>query len=114
MTDPAMQSNEAPQQPEPAQSPQSRSGEPTGEVATTQESDTESRALTRWLNSPAKVGTVAGGVVLGAAVLLGPLEAALGAGAAYAAYRVVRKRNAEEKETTEAAQSKEKQDPKAA
>jgi hypothetical protein len=52
----------------------------------------EPSGLGKFIKSPATVGTITGAVVLGAAVLWGALEASIGAGAAYLAYRVLRKR----------------------
>jgi hypothetical protein len=48
-------------------------------------------ALGKWMTSPATIGTITGTVVLGAAVFLGAFEAAIGAGAGYIAYRILRK-----------------------
>ena len=110
-----MQSSEASREPEGGPPSRGRTGEPTQDVVMSPAPDIEEGSLARWLGSPAKAGTVAGGVVLGAAVLLGPLEVALGAGAAYAAYRVVLGRGAgKQKDTTGAGQTPERQEPKAA
>jgi len=51
-------------------------------------------SLAELARRPAAGGTIAGAVVLGAAALFGALEAAVGAGAGYLAYRVLRRRRA--------------------
>jgi hypothetical protein len=51
----------------------------------------EEHAIGKLMTSPATIGTITGTVVLGAAVFFGALEAAIGAGAGYIAYRVLRK-----------------------
>jgi hypothetical protein len=48
-------------------------------------------AVEKFVRSPATIGTITGAVVLGTAVIWGALEAAIGAGAAYVAYRALRK-----------------------
>ena len=48
--------------------------------------------IAQFMKSPGTVGTITGAIVLGAAVFWGALEAAIGSGAAYLAYRVLRKR----------------------
>jgi hypothetical protein len=49
--------------------------------------------ITQAMKRPLTGAAIAGGVVLGAAVMFGLAEAVVGAGVAYAAYRVIRKRN---------------------
>jgi hypothetical protein len=73
--------------------------------ATSKGEDPPTPAMKRWLGAPATGGTVAGTVVLGAALLWGPLEAALGAGAAYAAYKYTRKRRASARAGTNTAEA---------
>jgi hypothetical protein len=45
------------------------------------------------MKNPAAIGTAAGAVVLGAAAVWGALETAVGAGAAYVTYRLLRRRH---------------------
>jgi hypothetical protein len=77
------ESAQSEQRQESAQSAQSGQG---GELLKKEE-----HAIGKWMTSPATIGTVTGTVVLGAAVFFGALEAAIGAGAGYIAYRVLRK-----------------------
>jgi hypothetical protein len=52
-------------------------------------------AVTRWkqaIKGPVTGATVTGAVVLGAVLVFGFAEAAVGAGAAYVAYRILKKR----------------------
>jgi hypothetical protein len=71
-------------------------GAPHGQGSPTNTAITKKRGeqgpIVKFMTSPGTVGTLTGAVVLGAAVLWGALEAAIGAGAAYVAYRVLRKR----------------------
>jgi hypothetical protein len=53
----------------------------------------ERQNLGKLMKSPAAIGTATGAVVLGAAAIWGALEAVVGAGAAYVAYRILRKRD---------------------
>ena len=54
--------------------------------------------LAKLMTSPAGAATIVGSAVLAAATLFGPIEAAIGAGAAYSAYRIFRNRVAARRE----------------
>jgi hypothetical protein len=85
----------AKQQVESAMPAQPETGEAGGEEAAEQ----GQRALARFgevMKRPAVGASIAGGLVLGAAAAFGVLEAAIAAGAAYAAYLALRRKRASE------------------
>jgi hypothetical protein len=63
-----------------------------GDEASAIEQAPNGRRISQFMKRPSVGASIAGAVVLGAAAGFGVLEAAVGAGAAYAAYRLLRGR----------------------